>query len=271
VSIDIAARQTTIVGPKPSAVSFLCGASDVHFVKTTVVAILLSLALVTPLRAQSDLSSNVGSDRVSIKHVVEDSIRLLAIQHATRIGLQEKTRRELHGDFFGDWKRSVHVPHQWGDGDSGLTNDVGHPGQGAASGFIWLQRDPRAPTSFVANRAYLQSRLRGMAFAAVYSVQFELGLLSEASIGNVGMNPATAGWVDHVMTPVGGFAIMMAEDVLDRFVVSRIEYHTNSPVLRAMTRMFLNPARATANVAAVQAPWYRADRPLRGQGYSPRP
>lgn len=233
--------------------------------KVTVTAILLSLALASPLRAQSDLSSNVSTARVSITHVVQDSVRLLAIQHAARVGLQDKTRHELRGDFFSDYKRSVHVPHQWGDGDSGITNYIGHPGQGAASGFIWIQRDPHAPNTFVANRSYLHSRLRGMAFAAVYSLQFELGPLSEASIGNVGMNPSTAGWVDHVMTPVGGLAIMMAEDVLDRFVVSRIERQTGSPVLRAVARMLLNPARATANVAAVQAPWYRADRPLQGR------
>jgi hypothetical protein len=235
----------------------------VHLVKTGVTATLLLLALASPLRAQSDLSSNVGSDRVSITHVVQDSIRLLAIQHAARIGLQEKTRRELGGGFVGDYRRAVHVPQQWGDGDSGLTNYIGHPGQGAASGFIWLQRDPRAPNAFVANRSYVHSRLRGMAFAAVYSLQFELGPLSEASIGNVGMNPTTAGWIDHVMTPVGGLAIMVAEDVLDRFVVGPIERRTNSVVVRAMARMLLNPARATANVAAVQTPWYRADRPLR--------
>jgi hypothetical protein len=235
----------------------------VQLVKIAVLATLLPLALVTPLQAQPDLSSNVGSDRISIKHVIEDSVRLLAMQHALRIGLQDKTRRELHGDFFADWKRSVHVPHQWDDGDSGLTNHVGHPLQGAASAFIWLQRDPQAPSSFVANSAYLQSRLRGMAFATGYSLQFELGLLSEASIGNVGMNPDTAGWIDHVMTPVGGLAIMVAEDMLDRFVVNRIERHTKSFVLRATARMLLNPARATANFAAVQAPWFRSDRPLR--------
>jgi hypothetical protein len=240
----------------------------VRLVKITVTGILLSLSLANPLWAQSDLSSNVDSDRVSIKHVVEDSVRLLAIQHAARVGFQEKTRRELHGHFFGDWNRSVHVPHQWGDGDSGITNYIGHPGQGAASGFIWIQRDPHAPNAFVANRSYLHSRLRGMASAAVYSLQFELGPLSEASIGNVGMNPSTAGWVDHVMTPVGGLAIMVAEDVLDRFVISRIERHTGSPVLRAVARMLLNPARATANVAAVEAPWYRADRPLRSRAAS---
>jgi hypothetical protein len=246
-------------------------APHVHLVKVGVTATALLLALASPLRAQSELSSKVGSDRVSITHVVQDSIRLLAIQHAARIGFQEKTRRELGGHFFGDYRRSVHVPRQWGDADSVVTDYIGHPGQGAASGFIWLQRDPRAPNAFVANRSYVHSRLRGMAFAAVYSLQFELGPLSEASIGNVGMNPATAGWVDHVMTPVGGLAIMVAEDVLDRFVISNIERHTGSAVLRAVARMLLNPARATANVAAVQAPWYRADRPLEGSGYSPHP
>ena len=56
---------------------------------------------------------------------------------------------------------------------------------------------------------------------------------------------------------------MVGEDILDRFVVTRIEHRTDSIVLRAMSRMLLNPARATTNVAAVQAPWYRGDRPLR--------
>jgi hypothetical protein len=228
--------------------------------RTSVCVTLLVIANLSPLRAQSDLDTQ--RDRTSVKRVFEDSMRLLAMQHALRIGLQEKTRSELDGHFFSDYKRSVHLPHQWGDGDSGLTNYGGHPGQGAASGFIWVQRDPSAPSAFVANRAYLHSRLRGMAFATAYSLQFEIGPFSEASIGNVGLNPDTAGWVDHVMTPIGGFAIMVGEDILDRFVVKSIERRTDSVVLRAMSRMLLNPARATANVAAVQTPWYRADRPL---------
>jgi hypothetical protein len=229
--------------------------------RTSVCITLLLIVNLSPLRAQSDLDTQ--SDRTSLKRVFEDSMRLLAMQHALRLGLQAKTRSELDGHFFSDYKRSVHVPHQWGDGDSGLTNYGGHPGQGAASGFIWVQRDPSAPSAFVANRAYLHSRLRGMAFATAYSLQFEIGPFSEASIGNVGLNPDTAGWVDHVMTPIGGFAIMVGEDMLDRFVVKSIERRTDSVVLRAISRMLLNPARATANVAAVQTPWYRADRPLR--------
>lgn len=231
--------------------------------KTSVGVTLVLIFNLAPLNAQTDLTIQLSGDRTSLKHIFEDSIRLLAMQHSLRIGLQKKTRRELGGRFFADDKRSVHVPHQWGDGDSELTNYGGHPGQGAASGFIWVQRDPSAPSSFVANRAYLHSRLRGMAFAAAYSLQFEIGPFSEASIGNVGLRPETAGWIDHVMTPIGGLAIMAGEDMLDRFVVTRIERRTDSLVLRAMSRMLLNPARATANVAAVQAPWYRADRPIR--------
>jgi hypothetical protein len=51
-----------------------------------------------------------------------------------------------------------------------------------------------------------------MAWAAGYSLQFEIGPLSEASIGNVGMRPQTTGWVDYVVTPLGAFGLIAAED-----------------------------------------------------------
>jgi hypothetical protein len=196
------------------------------------------------------------------KGAFEDSIRWLLIQHAVRVTTEEKTRRELKGPFFGDYRRSVRVPPQWQDGDSGLTNYVLHPGQGAASGFIWLQNTPTGQMPFALTREYMTSRLWATVWAAGYSLQFEIGPLSEASIGNVGMNPETTGWVDHVMTPAGGLVIMMAEDMLDRFVVRKLEDRTSSGVMRAMLRMFLTPSRATANVSGMRAPWYRAGRPL---------
>jgi hypothetical protein len=196
------------------------------------------------------------------KGAVEDSIRLLMIQHGVRIATQDKTRSELDGPFFIDYHRSVRVPPQWGDADSGLTNYVLHPGQGAASGFIWIQNsnDGQLPVSL--SKRYMTSRLWATLWALGYSVQFEIGPLSEASIGNVGMRPETAGWVDYVMTPAGGLAIMMVEDALDRFVIQRLENRTSSPVVRAMLRMFLNPSRATANVAGMRSPWDRPGRPL---------
>ena len=88
-------------------------------------------------------------------------------------------------------------------------------------------------------------------------MQFEIGPLSEASIGNVGMNPATAGWVDHVMTPLGGLGIMVAEDLLDRFVISKMEARTNSKLVRLLLRVALNPTRSTANVTGMRPASYR--------------
>jgi hypothetical protein len=157
-----------------------------------------AVAQSTPTGESAGAGPTTGTN---IRGALEDSFRWLLIQHAVRVTTQEKTRRELDGPFFGDYRRSVRIPPQWGDGDSGLTNYVLHPGQGAASGFIWLQNSPQAEMPFALTREYMESRLWATVFAAGYSVQFEIGPLSEASIGNVGMNPATAGWVDHIMTP----------------------------------------------------------------------
>lgn len=217
-----------------------------------------------PAAAQAlggETGSNITS-RTDIKGVLEDSIRFLMIEHAIRIGTQVKTRDALKGPFFGDYHRSVRIPAQWGDTDSWLTNYIGHPGQGAATGFIWLNHSHEAEIPFAMTRQYLSSRLRATAWAAGYSVQFEIGPLSEASIGNVGMNRATAGWVDYVATPAGGLGIMLAEDLLDRFVIQKVEDRTHSRVVRAALRMFLNPSRATANVSAMRAPWYRVGRAM---------
>ena len=179
------------------------------------------------------------------------------IEHAIRIGTQERTREGLKGPFFPDYHRSVAFPDQWGDTDRWFTNYVGHPGQGAATGFIWLNNAGESEIQPGLTRAYLTSRLRATAWAAGYSVQFEIGPLSEASIGNVGMNPATAGWVDHVMTPLGGLGIMVAEDLLDRFVIKKMEARTNSKLVRMLLRVALNPTRSTANVTGMRPAWYR--------------
>lgn len=199
---------------------------------------------------------------------VRASMRLTGIQHALRVLLERKTRAELTGPFFGDYRRATRVPRQWSDGDSIVTNYVGHPVQGAASGFIWLAHDSAAPLAFTPSRDYWSSRLRATAWAAGYSVQFEVGPFSEASIGNVGLKPDTVGWVDHVVTPAGGLAVMVGEDALDRFVIGPLERRVRSPVLKATLRMMLNPSRASANIAALRAPWHRADRQMR---HTPQP
>ena len=191
------------------------------------------------------------------------SLVLLAIEHGTRLALDSKTRNELSGPFFRDYIDSVHIPRDWDDGDSVAVNYVGHPIHGAAAGYLY--RDAagvRGSGRFGLSRSYWATMAKSTAFIGVYSVQFEVGPLSEASIGNVGRHPATRGWVDHVVTPVMGFGLMAAEDALDRYFVMWFEGHFDNRAARATIRTLFNPARLMANLAQGRSPWYRPDRPL---------
>lgn len=209
-------------------------------------------------------ASDIAPAPSTWKGAITDSLRLLMIEHVTRVGFQDKTRRELGGNFFGDYARSVRVPATWGDGDGWGVNYIGHPIHGAAAGFIWLDHEDGAHDPDLGfSREYWASRTRGTAWAAWYSVQFEIGPLSEASIGNVGLRRETAGWVDHVVTPVGALGFMVAEDAVDRYLITRIESWTGNRVLRAIARVALNPSRTMSNTAQGRTPWYRAVRPLR--------
>jgi hypothetical protein len=229
--------------------------------------LVLSPLAATESAAQESLSVGSQDDEkgTDVLGAFGDSFKLLMIEHAWRIGLQEKTRAELGGKFWLDYHRSVRIPRQWGDTDSALVNYLNHPIHGAAAGYIWLDHEPNASYTFSPTRRYWTSRARAMAFSAAYSLQFEIGPLSEASIGNVGMRPETTGWVDHVVTPVGAFGLIVAEDLLDRYVVEWSERGVTNPFLRMLIRMAANPGRTLSNSASGRAPWHRDGRPLAGQ------
>lgn len=191
-----------------------------------------------------------------------DSLKLLMIEHGTRVAFQQKTRRELGGPFWSDYRRSVRIPSQWEDDDAWWVNYVGHPIHGSAAGYIWLDHEPRAPTEISLSGDYWASRGRATAWMALYSLQFEVGPFSEASVGNVGLRPETTGWVDHVVTPVGGFGWLIAEDALDRFFVKWVEGRTRNRFVRAVLRLALNPGRTLSNSASGRLPWHRDGRPI---------
>jgi len=201
--------------------------------------------------------------KTDVAGAIADSIKLLLIEHGTRIAFQEKTRRELRGPFWNDYTRSIRWPQTWEDSDSWLVNYLGHPVHGAAAGLVWLDHTGHAASRISLKPSYWASRGWGAAFIAGYSLQFEFGPLSEASIGNVGLRPEATGWVDHVVTPAGGFALLVAEDALDRFFVEWVEHRTGNVVLRAALRMLFSPARTMANIAENRVPW---DRSTRGGG-----
>lgn len=121
---------------------------------------------------------------------------------------------------------------------------MGHPIHGAAARFVFMHHDPRSKNEELGlNPRYWSARWRSIAWSAGFSLQFEAGPLSEASIGNVGLNPDTVGWVGYVVTPGGAFALIGAEDVLDRFFVKWIETKTGNRVARAAVRLLFNPSR----------------------------
>ena len=229
-----------------------------------VVALLALLTGAVPLAAQSVTPKVTVQDNegVDVLGAFADSFKLLLIEHSIRIAGQEKTRRELSGPFWGDYRRSLRVPQQWDDSDAWWVNYIGHPIHGASAGYIWLDHDPHAPVEIGLGTRYWVTRAQAAAWTAVYSLQFELGPLSEASIGNVGMQPENTGWVDHVVTPVGAFGLIVAEDALDKFLVKWIEARTSNRVARASLRLIFNPARTLSNAASGHLPWYRRDRSL---------
>jgi hypothetical protein len=233
---------------------------------TTLVAGSLTVGVAaTPAYAQTADPTVISRDDqrgVNVLGAVADSLKLLMVEHATRIAFQEKTRRELDGPFWPDYRRLVRLPRQWEDTDAWWVNYIGHPIHGAAAGYIWLDHDPNAPPRIGLNRRYWVTRGQATAWAAGYSLQFEWGPLSEASIGNVGMRPETTGWVDHVVTPIGAFGLIVIEDALDRYVVEWIESHTTNPFVRASVRLVLNPGRALSNGSSGRWPWHRDGRPL---------
>jgi hypothetical protein len=226
-----------------------------------VIGILLTAS---PALAQDHLQVGSADDRegADVLGAFTDSLKLLILEHGIRIGFQDKTRRELGGNFWHDYRRSVRVPGQWDDGDGWLVNYVGHPIHGAAAGYIWLDHEPGAPKTFRADPRYFASRGRAMAWSAGYSLQFEIGPLSEAAIGNVGMRPETTGWGDHVVTPIGAFGFMVAEDALDRYLVQWAERRVKNPLIRIIIRFAANPSRTLSNTASGKFPWHRPDRSL---------
>ncbi|MCU1237902.1 MAG: hypothetical protein JWP63_5869 [Candidatus Solibacter sp.] len=188
------------------------------------------------------------------------SSRLLGVMHGFRWLTEPGTRAAGFGIGSG-YTRSVTNLHGWADGDPFYVNYVGHPMQGAVAGRIFSLHDPKyAKAEFGRGRTYWKAKLRSAAFAWAFSEQFEIGLVSEASIGHIQRDFPQQGFVDHVVTPTIGLSWTIAEDAVDRFIIRPIEDRTTNPWVRMLVRSFLSPARSFANMMDMRVPWYRDSR-----------
>ncbi len=170
----------------------------------------------------------------------------------------------------------------WNDGDPNWFGYVGHPIQGALTGFIQIQNDPQGEKlEFSKTKAYWWSRLKAGLWNAAYSTQWNLGPVSEVTVEKYGTKdrppwnhdgsfPCShhcltgVGQIDIVMTPLGGTGWLIGEDFLDSKVVRRVEDDTQNRLLIDTVRVALNPIRGGANVLHGKPLWYRASRDAQG-------
>ena len=196
---------------------------------------------------------------IDVEGLLKQEVRFLAIEHIFRLITQPSTRTGGTGLGSG-YRSAVGSLHGWSDGDPFHVNYIGHPMQGAISGYIWQQNDKRyRAVRFGRSPEYWKAKLRATAFSLAHSEQFEIGPVSEASIGQIQKYYPQQGFVDHVITPALGLAWQLGEDSLDEYVVRWIERRTKRAWVRAAARTGLIPP-PFANIIATRAPWHRDDR-----------
>ncbi len=229
------------------------------------IGVMFLLFFFFPLPLHSEVAqfepSNLESS-VQWKSLFLQTGLFLGAQHSFRLATEAGTRAKLKGPFWQNYLDSIGNLHGWSDGDGFLVNYIGHPMEGAAAGFVFAQNDPKFQrVEFGKNAAYWKGRLRAGAFAWAYSSQFEIGLVSEATIGDIQNYYPQQGFVDHVITPTAGLGWMVAEDLLDKYVIKYIESRSRNATFRLLARSWLNPARSWANLMRLRQPWHRDSRP----------
>lgn len=211
-------------------------------------------------KISDDNTPDIPATGFNWRGALTQSFMFLGVQHGFALILQEKTRRSLKGKFWGDYVDSVKALRGWDDGGRFFTNYIAHPLQGSFTGFIYVQNSPQARRAqFGLSRDYWSSRLKAMLWTTAWSTQFEIGPISQASIGNVGLSRKQT-WEDIVVTPTLGTVMLIAEDAVDRYIIRSIERRWDNFYVKIFSRMILNPTRLFANMLRFKAPWYR-DRP----------
>jgi hypothetical protein len=227
--------------------------------------------------AREELTEGCESGRIRGKAckvrwlpILGQSFEWLTAQHSGNILLDTETRQDLTGNPY--WSTYVYcVEHyrwyQWSDDTTFIVHNIGHPMMGAITSSIFEQNDPKARALvFENNGNYWRSRLKAMAWSAVYSAQWKVGPVSEASIGNSGRNTYyvphlgrttnETGFQDFVITPVYGFGWNVGEDAIDRYLMPKIHAHVKNRFYLT-TLFWMTPCKSAANLLRWKPTYYR--------------
>ena len=180
-----------------------------------------------------------------------------------------------HGHWFQNWINSVDgfKFSRWNDANPISDDYVGHPMMGAITMYIFIQNYPRGMSIEAQNtKEYWHSRLWGLFWSTIYSTEWKLGPISEASFGNTGRTTYFdknagkktngTGTVGLVVTPLGGWVWTLGEDFVDLHLIRAADAKTTNPLF-LFVMGFANPCRSFANLMRFKAPWYRDSRPVR--------
>jgi hypothetical protein len=249
-----------------------------HLLQVMVLPCLLAACVA---QNRSVLKTEISDERYDWKGLLTQSLEFNTFENSFRIATDKQIQTSLaHKSYWHDYLVSLkhYDMDRWGDGDSFIINYVGHPIQGAVSGYIEIQNDPRGRMLEISRSGdYWKSRWKAMLWATVYSTQSEIGPLGESAIGNQGgwsyvsgcptpcptYQPGitkytnNTGWVDFIVTPTVGTLWILAEDFFDRYISDPVQAGDYTRVFPKILRGSLNPARTFSNMLRGQKPWYR--------------
>jgi len=214
----------------------------------------------------SDLESQRDLPAHWRKAILESGL-FIVLMNGKRAALEPWTQAGIKGPFFKDYWRSIKgsLRWKWNDGDDFFVNYVRHPAEGATFAFVMRQNDPNSidPASCGFSKKYFKQSFKAVIFSAIGSTLFEIGPVSEASIGNVGYFKES-GLVDFFVTPTVGVVFMIGQDLVDNYVIKKLEAKIHNRMSSATLRMVLNPNRSLGNAVAFKKPWYRKRDKLKG-------
>lgn len=219
------------------------------------------------------------------KGLILESLSFEMLQNVTRVMTADQNDRAilLNKPYWTDYWASLGQfnMRRWNDGDSIQVNYIGHPMQGAISGYLQIQNDPRGRNLRISrDPLYWKSRYHAFLWSLVYSTWWEIGPLGETAIFNQGgftypircnKRPGTSnycelptspytnntGWVDFIITPVVGTLWLLGEDTLDRYISDPLVQHHPNAFRYKLMRASLNPPRSLANILRGHFPWWR--------------
>jgi hypothetical protein len=213
------------------------------------------------------------------RRALGESFAFLSMQHSVLVMMGDKKYIYTgipFNHYWHDYKVSLHSWRSagWDDGDPFLDNYIGHPIQGALTGYIQVQNDPAGRAlEFENTKRYWVSRLKAMAWAAAYSTQWEIGPLGEMTVEKYGAwNGVGAVWmhngklvngegqVDLVVTPIGALGWMVMEDYMDHKVARAVENRVQNRFLINVVRCTVSPIRSGVNLLHWRWPWWRESR-----------